>query len=275
MRDGTLNILLFILTLVSTTVAGAVLAGINPLETPLKTHYGCMFSLPLMAILVFHECGHYIAARRHGVAVTPPFFIPAPPPFIIGTFGAFIKIKSPLPDRNALIDIGAAGPIAGMVVAVPVLVVGLVLSEAKELGQLQGISLGTSLLFEFLTKAIHGSIPEGYDIVLHPVAFAGWIGMLVTALNLLPVGQLDGGHVAYALFGDRYTGVSRIFPLLLIPMGMLWMGWLLWALLLILLGTGHPPPMDVETELTPGRKMVGYVCIFLFIICFTPVPASF
>lgn len=260
------------MTLASTTIAGAFLAGVNPLEQPRLIHYGFMFSLPLMSILVVHELGHYIAARYHRVMVTPPYFIPAPS--IIGTFGAFIKIKSPLPDRNSLIDIGAAGPLAGIAVAIPVLVIGLILSEAREVVQLSGISLGTSILFEFLTRVVHGAIPEGYDIVLHPVAFAGWIGMLVTALNLLPVGQLDGGHIAYALFGDRYSGVSRVFPILLVPMGILWEGWIIWAILLILLGTGHPPPMDIHTELSSGRKAVGIVSFIIFILCFTPVPVK-
>lgn len=273
MRKIKTNIILFVLTLLSTTVAGAFLAGVNPLKEPYRVYYGFMFSIPLMSILVVHELGHYVAARVHRVNVTPPYFIPAPS--IIGTFGAFIKIKSPLPDRNALVDIGAAGPLAGIAVAVPVLIIGLIFSEARAVVQLTGISLGTSILFDLLTRVIHGGIPEGFDIVLHPVAFAGWIGMLVTALNLLPVGQLDGGHIAYALFGQRYSGVSRVFPLFLIPMGLLWQGWIIWAILLIILGTGHPPPMDVETELTPGRKIAGYVSLVIFIICFTPVPVKF
>ncbi len=273
MRKNRTNIILFVLTLLSTTVAGAFLSGVNPFSEFSKAYYGLMFSIPLMSILVVHELGHYIAARYHRVVVTPPYFIPAPS--IIGTFGAFIKIKSPLPDRNALIDIGAAGPLAGIAVAIPVLVIGLVQSEAREVVNLSGISLGTSILFDFLTRLVHGTVPEGYDIVLHPVAFAGWIGMLVTALNLLPVGQLDGGHIAYALFGQRYSGVSRVFPILLIPMGMLWEGWVIWAILLILLGTGHPPPMDVETELTRGRKIAGYLSLVTFILCFTPVPVRF
>jgi membrane-associated protease RseP (regulator of RpoE activity) len=273
MRKIKTNIILFVLTLASTTVAGAFLAGINPLKEPYLAYYGLMFSVPLMSILVVHELGHYIAARRHRVMVTLPYFIPAPS--IIGTFGAFIKIKSPLPDRNALIDIGAAGPLAGIAVAIPVLILGLIQSETRAVAELSGLSLGTSILFDFLTRLIHGSVAEGYDIVLHPVAFAGWIGMLVTALNLLPVGQLDGGHIAYALFGERYSGVSRVFPILLIPMGVLWEGWVIWAILLILLGTGHPPPMDVETGLTRGRKIAGYVSLLIFILCFTPVPVKF
>lgn len=267
-----LHILLFFITLATTTVAGAFLAGVNPLKDPEKVFHGLMFSLPLMSILLVHEMGHYMAARRHGVVVTPPYFIPAPS--IIGTFGAFIKIKSPLPDRNALLDIGAAGPLAGVAVAIPVLVIGLLQSDVKPAANLQGISLGTSFLFDLIARLVHGTVPEGYDIVLGPVAFAGWIGLLVTALNLIPVGQLDGGHIAYALFGSRFTPVSRVLPFLLLPMGFLWEGWILWAVLLLFLGTGHPPPLDPTVELTPGRRVIGFISLAVFILCFTPSPVK-
>jgi len=272
-KKGKLHILLFFLTLFTTTVAGAYLSGVNPLDEPGKLYYGLMFSIPLMSILLVHEMGHYMAARYHGVVVTPPYFIPAPS--IIGTFGAFIKIKSPLPDRNALMDIGAAGPLAGVSVAIPILIIGLTQSEIKSVGELKGIALGTSILFDFLSRMVIGTVPQGYDVVLGPVAFAGWIGLLVTALNLIPVGQLDGGHIAYALFGSRFTPFSRILPFVLFPMGFLWSGWMLWAVLLLFLGTGHPPPVDITVELTPGRRIVGYISLLVFILCFTPVPVKF
>ncbi len=266
----TVQIVLFALTFLTTLVAGTFLAGANPLKNPADLLLGFMFSIPLLSILGVHEMGHYAAARRHGVAVTPPYFIPAPS--FIGTFGAFIKIKSPVPHRNALLDIGAAGPIAGAVVAVPVLLVGLSLSSVRPASGLVGIPLGESLLFRAATYAVIGSVPQGVDVVLHPVAFAGWIGLLVTALNLLPSGQLDGGHIAYALFGARYAKVARAVPFLLLPMGLLWGGWVIWAVMLFFLGTRHPAPVFEDIPLTRGRRIVGIVSGALFLLCFTPSP---
>jgi membrane-associated protease RseP (regulator of RpoE activity) len=190
MNKVIVNAILFALTFFTTLVAGAYLAGGNPLAAPRDLVLGFMFSIPLLSILGVHELGHYTAARRHDIEVTPPYFIPAPS--FIGTFGAFIKIRSPVPNRNALMDIGAAGPIAGAIVAVPVLLIGLKLSVVRETaGMGAGIPLGESLLFRAAIYTVIGSVPDGYDVVLHPVAFAGWIGLLVTALNLLPSGQLD------------------------------------------------------------------------------------
>jgi len=264
------QVILFIVTFITTLVAGTFLAGGNPVKNPPDILLGFMFSIPLLSILAVHEMGHYTAARRHGVAVTPPYFIPAPS--FIGTFGAFIKIKSPVPHRNALMDIGAAGPIAGAVVAVPILIVGLGLSVLRPSSGLAGIPLGESLLFRAATYAVIGDVPKGFDVVLHPVAFAGWIGLLVTALNLLPSGQLDGGHIAYALFGAGYTKVARAVPYLLLPMGFLWAGWVIWAVMLFFLGTRHPAPVFDEIPLSRGRRLVGIVAGILFLLCFTPSP---
>jgi membrane-associated protease RseP (regulator of RpoE activity) len=264
-----LNIALFALTFLTTLAAGALIAGGSPLE-PGGLLSGLSFAVPLLAILGVHEMGHYVAARRHGVDVTPPYFIPAPS--FIGTFGAFIRIKSPVPHRNALMDIGAAGPLAGAVVAVPVLVIGLRLSAVQVSSGMSGLPLGESLLFRSAAYAVLGEIPEGSDILLHPVAFAGWIGLLVTALNLLPCGQLDGGHIAYALFGPGYAWVSRVIPYLLIPMGFLWMGWFVWSLLLLFLGTRHPAPLFDDIPLSPGRRRVGVAAGLLFLLCFIPNP---
>jgi len=267
------NGILFVLTFFTTLVAGSFLAGGNPLATPRDLALGFMFSLPLLSILGVHELGHYTAARRHEVDVTPPYFIPAPS--FIGTFGAFIKIRSPVPHRNALMDIGAAGPIAGAIVAIPVLLVGLKLSAVRQTtGVAAGIPLGESILFRAAAYAVVGPIPDGHDLVLHPVAFAGWIGLLVTALNLLPSGQLDGGHIAYALFGSRYAKIARAVPFLLLPMGLLWGGWIIWSIMLLVLGTKHPRPLFDEVPLTPGRRRIGIAAAFLFLLCFTanPVP---
>jgi len=265
-----LQILLFILTFFTTLVAGSYLAGDNPLSNPADLPHGLMFSIPLLTILVIHEMGHYVAARRHNVTVTLPYFIPAPS--FIGTFGAFIKIKSQVPDRNALLDIGAAGPIAGALIAIPILLVGLDLSAVRPSEGLSGIPLGESLVFRAATWLVIGGIPKGHDVVLHPVAFAGWIGLLVTALNLLPSGQLDGGHVAHALFGGSYSKFGKALPYILLPMGYFWGGWAIWAVMLFLLGTAHPPTLFEEVPLTRGRRMVGIIAGLLFLACFTPNP---
>ena len=265
------NGVLFFLTFSTTLVAGAYLAGGDPLSSPRDLLLGFTFSVPLLTILGVHELGHYTAARRHDVEVTPPYFIPAPS--FIGTFGAFIRIKSAVPHRNALMDIGAAGPIAGALVAMPVLFVGLSMSAVRETaGISSGIPLGESLLFRAATYLVIGPVPDGYDVVLHPVAFAGWIGLLVTALNLLPSGQLDGGHIAYALFGSRYASVSRAVPFLLLPMGLFWGGWIIWSFLLLVLGTRHPQPAFDDIPLTPGRRRIGIAAAVLFLLCFTPNP---
>lgn len=267
------NGILFILTFFTTLVAGSFLAGGNPIAAPRDLALGFMFSLPLLSILGVHELGHYTAARRHEVDVTPPYFIPAPS--FIGTFGAFIKIRSPVPHRNALMDIGAAGPIAGAIVAIPVLLIGLKLSAVRQTtGIAAGIPLGESILFRAAAYVVVGPVPDGHDLVLHPVAFAGWIGLLVTALNLLPSGQLDGGHIAYALFGSRYAKIARAVPFLLLPMGLLWGGWVIWSIMLMVLGTKHPRPLFDEVPLTPGRRRIGIAAALLFLLCFTanPVP---
>ncbi len=266
-----INLVLFVLTFLTTLFAGALLAGGHPFSSPGDLELGFMFAIPLLSILGVHELGHYTAAKRHSVDVTPPYFIPAPS--FIGTFGAFIKMKSPVPDRNALMDIGAAGPMAGAVVALPVLLFGLHLSAVRaSAGLSAGIPLGECLLFRAATYAVLGPVRDGYDVVLHPVAFAGWIGLLVTALNLLPSGQLDGGHIAYAMFGGRYTKVSRAVPFLLLPLGLLWGGWVVWAVLLLLLGTRHPRPILDEIPLSPGRRRIGMAAALLFVLCFTPNP---
>lgn len=270
-----LQIGLFVLTVLTTLVAGAFLAGGNPFARPQDIVLGFTFCIPLLSILGVHEMGHYTAARRNHVEVTPPYFIPAPPLGLsIGTFGAFIKIKSPLPHRDALLEIGAAGPIAGALVAIPVLVIGLTMSAVQPVLPGEGFQfrLGEPLLLKAASRLVFGAIPLGHDIVLHPVAFAGWLGLFVTAINLIPSGQLDGGHIAYALFGGRYEKVSRLIPFLLAPLGLLWTGWFVWAALLLFLGTRHPRPLFEGIPLSPGRRAIGYAAGLLFLLCFTPAP---
>jgi len=228
-----------------------------------------MFNVPLLSILGVHEMGHYAAARRHRVDVTPPLFLPAPS--FIGTFGAFIRLRSTIPNRNALFDVGIAGPLAGAIVAIPLLMIGLGMSEVRAAGP-GGISLGESLIFKAAAWVVLGQIPKGYDVVLHPVAFAGWIGLFVTMLNLIPSGQLDGGHIAYALFGDRYAEAARLVPYGLLLMGILWIGWLVWAGLLFIIGTRHPRTVFDDVPLSVGRKALGGVAVLLFLLCFSPNP---
>lgn len=289
----TTHIILFILTVVSTLIAGALQKGINILEEPWRIIEGIPFSVSLLAILLTHELSHFFASRRHHTHATLPYFIPAPS--IIGTFGAFIKMKSPIRTREALIDIGASGPIGGFIVALVVTVIGLAHSEVVTLkGSEVGLLLGDSILFSALTKAVLGSLPEGKDVMLSPVAFAGWIGFFVTSMNLLPIGQLDGGHIAYALLGEKNHRKASIFFATILalagigrlylyssfftgtPFGVLrdylWEGWAVWAFLLYMLGLRHPPVLFWEEPLDRRRRFIGWLSLLIFILTFTPVP---
>lgn len=266
-----IHAVLFLATLLTTLVAGAIQQGVNPLENPLGIWQGVPFSFTLLIILAAHEFGHYFMARRYEVDVSLPYFIPAPS--FVGTFGAFIKMKSPLLDRRMLLDIGAAGPVAGLVTALPVIVVGLMLSEVRPVTAGAGMNLGSSLLFSLLGWVIHGNLAGDMDVILHPVAFSGWIGLLVTCLNLLPVGQLDGGHVAYAVLGRRQRGLARVVFLMLILLGMTgWSGWLIWAVILYIMGLNHPPVAYEWVPLDRRRRIIGWASMGIFILTFTPVP---
>ncbi len=267
-----LHLILFILTLFSTLFFGALHAGVDLLKEPAKIYKGIPFSLTLMLILLSHELSHYFTSRKHGVKASLPYFIPAPT--IIGTFGAFIKMKSPIVTREALIDIGASGPIAGFIISVIATVIGLHMSEIVPVAQAKGsLNLGDSLLFSSLAQMVLGVTPSDSDILLSPVAFAGWIGLFVTSINLIPVGQLDGGHIAYALLGEKQKFVSI---LLIIVMGflglLLWEGWAVWAVLLLILGIRHPPVLYWEVSLDRKRKFVGWFSVAMFVLTFIPVP---
>jgi membrane-associated protease RseP (regulator of RpoE activity) len=267
------NIVLFILTLMTTILAGALQEGVNPLKDPGQIPRGLPFALALMGILLAHELGHYLVAKKHGMDVTLPYFIPAHP--FIGTFGAFIKMRSPARDRRMLMDIGAAGPLVGVVIAIPLVALGLSLSEVKQIEGQAGINLGDSLLLWAIGKLVVGNVPPGYDVMIHPVGFAGWIGLLVTSLNLLPVGQLDGGHVLYALLGDRMIKISKFVFAGLLALGILgWEGWLFWGLLLYIMGFRHPPPLEWWVPLDRRRKIIGWATMAVFILTFIPVPFS-
>jgi len=277
------HILFFLATLATTTFYGALHHNIDLLEEPWKFYQGFSFSLTLLAILGTHEFGHYWMARHHGVPVTLPYFIPAPS--LIGTFGAFIRIKGAVPNRGALFDIGVAGPLAGFVVAVPAIVLGLTLSEVKPAAELSGIGLGSSLLFNGLVHVLLGITPQAYDVILHPIAFAGWIGFLVTAFNLIPASQLDGGHIVYSLFGRWHRPVTLLCVLALLPMGWYWPGWWLWAFIIFWfsgphvawrqgwrVAFAHPPLLDEATPLSRTQKCVAAAALAIFVLTFPPVP---
>lgn len=266
---------LFALTVLATLLTGSLQRGGDPLHRPADLLLGAPFSFSLMAILLVHEMGHYLTARHHGVAVTLPYFIPMPFS-LIGTLGAFIRIRQVIPTKRALIDIGAAGPLAGFVVAVAAIAVGLPLSTVVPVASPDlagGLRLGDNLIFLALVKLFAVPVPEGSDLLLHPAAFAGWVGLFVTCLNLLPVGQLDGGHIAYAAWGERHRTISRGVVAALVVAGVLgWKGWLLWGVLVLLLGTGHPPTLDGPLPLDPHRRRVGWLSLAVFVLTFTPMP---
>ncbi|MEE9615314.1 MAG: site-2 protease family protein [Thermodesulfobacteriota bacterium] len=272
----TLHLVLFALTVLTTVTAGALYEGVNPLVEPLGLVKGIPFSFSLLLILGTHEFGHYAASRLHGVDATLPYFIPAPPvPFMIGTFGAVIKMRSPITTRSALVDIGAAGPLAGFVVAVVVVVVGLGLSEvAPSPPPGEAMNLGSSIMFALLSELAIGPVPEGHDVFLHSVAFAGWIGLFITAMNLFPVGQLDGGHIVYAVIGERHAAtVSFVTVACLVALSVFaWQGWFVWALLVMVIGTGHPPVTDEGVPLDGKRRRISAVTLAVFVLTFMPVP---
>jgi membrane-associated protease RseP (regulator of RpoE activity) len=229
---------------------------------------GLPFSLTLLSILLAHEFGHYLAALFHGVDASLPYFLPSP---LMGTFGAFIRVRSPIFTKKALFDIGVAGPLAGFVFLVPALAVGLAFSKVIPGIALQGsITFGIPGLEWLLERAIFPAVASG-DIYLHPVARAAWVGMTVTALNLLPIGQLDGGHIFYSFFPRRHKAASIALCLVLLPMGLVWLPWSVWALILLWLGRNHPVVYD-PTVLDRDRTRLGWIALAIFILCFSWAP---
>ncbi|MCP9438966.1 MAG: site-2 protease family protein [Nitrospira sp.] len=274
---------LFVLTCFTTLWAGAYQVYRGPargpvdflLANPEALWQGLPFAGALLFILVTHELGHYLLSRIHRVPASLPLFLPGPPHFI-GTFGAVIRIRGPIVSRLALFDIGVAGPLAGFLVAVAALIVGLKLSIVVEGKAGFGLKLGEPLLLKFLAWLVIGPIPADSDVVLHPIGFAAWFGLFVTSLNLLPIGQLDGGHVAYALWGRRQRTMALLFLPILFGLGVFgWPGWFLWAFMAGLWGIGHPPVMDPDTPLGPRRTLVGWIALAVFVLTFAPVPFSF
>ncbi len=278
-----LNIVLFVLTLISTLLVGAGSVGVDFIshpeiiwQEPLRIiSAGGSFAFSLIAILLFHEFGHYIASRIHGANVTLPYFIPFPN--FVGTMGAVIRIKSPFVTRKQLFDVGAAGPISGMVVAIPLAIWGLsnpiYIPEVLNTPGL--INLGDSLLYSLITHLVQPSPPDGYMAVITPMAFAARVGFLITMLNLLPIGQLDGGHIVYAMFGKFQVKIAYVMIAGLLILSYFWLGWLIWALLsVIIVKPKHPPTVMDEIPLDNKRMIIGFITIAIFILCFIPIPIS-
>ncbi len=279
--------LLFGATVLTTLYVGAGMSAARPpddLWWPLFHFWeGWPFALALLSILLAHEMGHYFASRHHDVPASLPYFVPLPiPEFlgnVLGTMGAVIVMKGRIDNRRSMLDIGAAGPLIGLVVAVPVLLIGLSLSHVEPLPLDQAYSMeGNSLLYLLLKYAIFRRwLPgNGLDVFISPVAFAGWAGLLVTSFNLIPAGQLDGGHVLYSLLGRKAQRLTWAIILMLVLLGFfVWSGWFLWAGLVFLFGQRHPGPLDTITQLDAKRKVVAVAVLAAFVLTFTPVPLTY
>jgi membrane-associated protease RseP (regulator of RpoE activity) len=280
-------VVLFALTVLSTTQAGGlhyasfITAFSNTiLQMPLVSLmlHGLWYSLSILAILGCHELGHYFACRYYRVDASRPYFLPMP--FLLtGTLGAFIRIRGPIPGKRALFDIGIAGPIAGFLVAVPVLLVGMQLSTVVKVPEnFRGeiYELGEPLLFKAAEWLTFGNIPDGYSVNMHPMAFAAWFGMLATALNLFPIGQLDGGHISYAVLGRRSTVVTMIMVPCLIGLSFVSTSWVVWTVLtigmLLAFGPRHPRVFDEDQPLDRNRMLLAAFALLMFVLCFTPAP---
>jgi len=282
------HLVLFAATLLMTTFVGtahyygftADFGDQVPQQLPGWTAYfnGLWYSLAILSILGAHEMGHYIACRYYRVDASLPYFLPAP--FLLtGTLGAFIRIRQPIPNKRELFDIGIAGPIAGFLVAIPVLILGVSLSRVVRIPPgFQGLELGEPLLLKGLMWLTFGSPPNGYSVNLHPTAFAGWFGLLATALNLFPLGQLDGGHISYAVLGRRSTQVTYATLVCLIGLSFVSSSWIVWTVLtagmLFSFGPRHPRTYDEDMPLDAGRKWLAVFAVLMFVLCFTPAPIS-
>lgn len=272
--------LLFLLTVFTVLWAGAYQTNTNPLvgpwnfllSEPHALWRGIPFAATLLGILVTHECGHYVLSRFHGVPASLPLFVPGLPHFV-GTFGAIIRMRAPMTDRRALFDIGVAGPIAGFVVAVVALVIGLRLSTVVPIQTSYGLHLGEPLLLQFASWLVIGPLSPTADVILHPIGFAAWFGLFITSLNLLPIGQLDGGHVAYALWGARQRSVAvALVPVLMLFGWLGWKGWFLWVGLVGMMGLAHPPVLNPDRELGGTRVLVGWIALAIFALTFSWEP---
>ena len=276
-----INVLLFIATIITTLMAGAIISGVlmrTPevfLRQPALLLQGIPFAFTLLLILGIHEMGHYAAGRFHHAAVTLPYFIPIPPfgALPLGTLGAFIQLRSPIPNRRALFDIGVAGPLAGLVIAIGAYVIGL--SNATVSHGNSGLTLGRSILTQFLIGLFQPeALKSGVGVQLNPILLAGWLGLFVTVINLLPIGQLDGGHILYAVVGRRARWVGFITIGVLVILGLRFGAttWLVWAVLGLFFGVRHAPALDDITPLDPARKLIALFTLVIFVLIFVPVP---
>ena len=283
-----LHVLLFALTIASTTLVGVNqyvsflddFRGTVSLPMPFAALLvrGLWYSGTILAILGCHELGHYFACRYYDVDASLPFFIPVP--FLLtGTMGAFIRIREQIPSKKMLFDIGIAGPIAGFVVAVPALFIGLAMSHVAALPADQGgmVELGEPLLFKFASWLIWGTQPAGFSVNMHPMAFAAWFGLLATALNLFPIGQLDGGHISYSVLGPRWsTYVTFTMVAVALGLSVFAYSWVVWTFMLVvmlfLFGPRHPRVFDEHMPLGRGRLLLAAFAVVMFVLCFTPAP---
>ncbi len=305
MTTGTIlkHFALFLATFFTTTVAGVAWLNIDPFDLTNFSH-GLPYSLSILFILTCHEFGHYFAAQYHGVRATLPFYIPMPslPGFLnFGTFGAVIKTQSPIPSKKVLFDIGVAGPIAGFIATIGILIYGFTHLPGKEFilqihpeyftQEQQGIGLGfgTSLLYDFLALLLADGtrvfIPPMTEMYHYPYLCTGWFGLFVTAMNMIPVGQLDGGHISYAMFGEKHRSVSHaafgalllmgaagFLPMAGIETSFGWSGWIFWSLILLFFIKLYHPPVEDETELDPNRRMIGWIAFGILLLSFSPTP---
>jgi membrane-associated protease RseP (regulator of RpoE activity) len=258
MRRYTIHIVLFVLTVASTWLT-----------------WGPLYSVPIMLILLGHEMAHYFMSRRSGMRASLPFFLPLPFISPFGTLGAVIRMEGTVPSRKALFDTGIAGPLTSFFLSVPAAVIGLKLSKLIPASQIKGemIRLADPLLFSLIQFLFMRDVPSHYEVVLHPIAYAGWVGLFVTALNLLPIGQLDGGHIAYALFGRNSRKISVIVVAVVAFIFIYYsIAWFLLLILMILFGFKHPTPLDDQTPLSTRRKLIGGIALFILILSFTLAP---
>src|SRR5213594_166296 len=267
------NLILLLVTVLTTTFFGgawnwADYSGQPFLSAESIGFGGLFFTLPLLTILGSHEMGHYLVAKRYKVQASLPFFLPSVPP--LGTFGAFISMRDPIPNRRALLDIGVSGPLVGFAIAIPVTLAGLALSTASPAVSptAVGEAIRPSILFSLLS--LFFPLPSSF--ALHPLAFAGWVGLFVTAINLLPAGQLDGGHVARALLGRRQFYISWAAVLILFGLSAFYPGWFIFGFLILMLGVRHPPPLNDISRLDPSRMLVGIVAVVILLVTFVPQP---
>jgi Zn-dependent protease len=287
------NYILLVATIITTTIAGSSLwasydaarmgqsiseLGLGDIFSPNNLVIGALFfSLPLLAILGTHETSHYLMAKRHGVAASLPFFIPMIPP--LGTLGAVISMREPIPNKKALMDIGAAGPIGGLIVAIPVSIIGLILTDLYNVSAQSSEPGGMLLYNPLLLIGLNQAFPIKSDLLAHPTFFAGWVGILVTALNLLPAGQLDGGHIVRALFGEktRYIGMATVIIMLFLGFFFGYYGYIFLIVIIIILGggLGHPPPLNDVTKLDRRRVVVGVLALIIFVVSFHPAPFQY